>query len=200
MTRLDDLLQPRPRREFLALAAAGAGAATAVGIAACGGDDKPAQGTQTVSTAQMRTDGAALNSLLDLEYQSVAAYRLIAERLRGADRALALRVLAHEREHVAALETAVRGVGAEPVENRGTDYTSGLPPLRSRREVLSFATDLENTAIAAYIDALGIVATDQARVRIASILVVEGEHLATARLRLGRPVVPRAFVAGDTPG
>jgi hypothetical protein len=199
MTRLDDPSAPRPRRAFLALAAAGAGAAAAAAIASCGDNGEPAPQTQTISTAQLRTDGAALNALLDLEYASVAAYGLISERLRGADRAHARVVLRHEREHVAALETAVRGVGAEPVENRGADYLAGLPAIRTRDQALAFATDLENTAVAAYIDALGTVATDQARVRIAAILVTEGEHLAATRMLLGRPVAPRAFVTGDTP-
>ena len=198
MTR-DEPTPERSRRAFLTFAAGAAGAAAAAAIGSCGGDDEPSSPTESVSTAQLRTDGAALNSLLDLEYAAVAGYELIADRLRGADRALVRVVLGHEREHVAALETAVRGVGAEPVENRGTDYTSGLPELRTREQALSFATDLENTAVAAYLDALGLVATDHARVRVMAILVAEAEHLAATRLRLRRPVVPRAFVTGDTP-
>ena len=81
----------------------------------------------------------------------------------------------------------MRGVGADPVENRGGDYLSDLPPLRSRSQVLAFATDLENTAVAAYVDALGIVATDHARVRIAAILVTEAEHLAATRTAARAP-------------
>jgi rubrerythrin len=154
-----------------------------------------------VSTTQLKGDAAALNALLDLEYTAIAGYGLLIARLRGEDRSLARTVLAHEREHAAALETAVRGVGSDPIERRpAREYASGFPPLGSRREALAFATDLENTAVAAYVDALGKITTDHVRVRAAAILVAEGEHLAATRVQLGRPAVPRAFVAGDTPG
>lgn len=201
MTRDDDLLAPRPRRAFIALAAAGAGAAAAAAIASCGGSDESEPPTQTVSTTQMKGDGAALNALLDLEYAAIAGYEILIRLLHGADLALARQVLAHERAHATALETAVRGVSADPIQRRSPEeYASGFPRLRSRGDALAFATDLENTAVAAYVDALGKIATDAVRVRIASILVAEGEHLAATRLRLGRPAVPLAFVTGDTPG
>jgi rubrerythrin len=201
MTRHDDPSSPRPRRAFLALAAAGAGAATAAAIASCGGSGDSEPPTETVSTTQMKGDAAALNALLDLEYTAIVGYELVLGRLHGADRALARVVLGHEQQHAAALETAVRGVEAEPIERRpAREYASTFPALRSRREALAFATDLENTAVAAYVDALGKINTDAVRVRIAAILVAEAEHLAATRLRLGRPAVPRAFVTGDTPG
>jgi rubrerythrin len=149
----------------------------------------------------MKGDGAAVNAVLDLEYAAIAGYEILVRRLHGADRALAGAVLAHEREHATALETAVRGVAAEPIERRpASEYASGFPKLGSRADALAFATDLENTAVAAYVDALGKINTDALRVRIGSILVVEAEHLAATRLRLHRPAVPRAFVTGDTPG
>ena len=200
MTRPDDPSAPQSRRALLALAAAGAGAVGAAAIAACGGDDSPPP-TQTVSTEQLRADAATLNALLDLEYTAIAGYELAIGRLRGDDRALARVVLAHEREHAAALETAVRGVGADPIERRpAAEYAAGFPALGSRRDVLAFTTDLENSAVAAYVDGLGTIVTAHVRVRAAAILVVEGEHLAATHRRLHRPAVPRAFVAGDTPG
>jgi rubrerythrin len=184
------------RRELLAASLA-AGAAAAV--SGCGGGSKSSS-VVTVSTAQADSDVEILGALLDQENSSIAAYTLIATRLRGAALASARRFLGHERRHAAALAAAIRALGtAPPAPHPRSEYEAGFPRLRDARDALSFALDVETTAMAAYADAIGKIATDAARATAAAIIVTESEHAAVALGELGRPQAPQAFVTGPPP-
>jgi rubrerythrin len=153
-----------------------------------------------VSTAAAEGDAAVLNALLDQEHSSIAAYTLIAGHLRGAALASARRFVAQERRHADVLARAVGALGGTPTPPRPTaEYAQGFPRLRSARDALSFALDVETTAVAAYSDALGKIATDGIRVTAASILVTEAEHASVVLGDLGRPQVPQPFVTGPPP-
>ena len=181
------------RRELLVVALA-----AGVSAAGCGGGK--AKTTATVSTAQADSDAAILGALLDEENSSIAAYMLLTTKLRGRALGQAGRFLGHERRHAAALATAIRGLGSTPSPPRPrSEYEAGFPRLRDARDALSFALDVETTAIAAYSDALGKIATDGARGTAGAILVTESEHAAVALGELGRPQVPGAFVTGPPP-
>jgi hypothetical protein len=182
------------RRELLV-----ASLAAATGLGACGGGDK-AKTAVTVSTAQADSDAAILGALLDQEYSSIAAYTLIATKLHGAALSEATRFLGHERRHAAALVAAIQSLGSTPSPQRPrSEYASGFPRLRGARDALSFALDIETTAIAAYSDAIGKIATDGIRSTTAAILVTESEHASGALGQLGRPQAPVAFVNGPPP-
>jgi rubrerythrin len=184
------------RRELLAASAAAG--CTAV-LASCGGGSKSSS-VITVSTAQADSDAVILDALLDQENSSIAAYTLVAAKLRGRALAEARRFLSHERSHAAAITAAIRGLGSSPSPPRPrSEYLSGFPRLRNARDALSFALDVETTAVAAYSDAIGKIATDTARVTAATILVTESEHAAVALGELGRPQIPAAFVNGPPP-
>ena len=62
--------------------------------------------------------------------------------------------------------------------------------------MLRFAVDLENTAIAAYIDALPKLSDGDLRATAASIITNEAEHLSLLLDALGRDPTPSAFVTG----
>ncbi|MEA2423450.1 MAG: hypothetical protein QOF55_2549 [Thermoleophilaceae bacterium] len=188
------------RRELLlASAALAAGAAAAAAISSCGGGSKSKQ-AETVSTAQADSDAAILNALLDQEHSSIAAYGLIAMKLRGPALASARRFAGQERSHADVLSQAIGRLGGTPTPPRPeSEYASGFPRLRGERDALSFALDVETTAIAAYADALGKIATDGVRVTAAAILVTESEHAAVALGDLGRPQAPDPFVTGPPP-
>ena len=152
---------------------------------------------RTVGTTEVDSDAAILGALLDMENDSIAAYERLARDLAGPARAF----LQHERRHADALAKAISRLGRTPAPPRPrTEYEAGFPKLRGRRDALSFALDVENTAIAAYADALGKIATDSVRVTCASILVTESEHSSVLLGDLGRPQVPQAFVTGPPPG
>jgi hypothetical protein len=154
----------------------------------------------TVSTAAADSDAAVLGALLDQENSSIAAYTLLATKLHGAPLASARRFLGHERRHAAAMAAAIRALGTSPSPpHPQSEYEAGFPRLRNARDALSFALDVETTAIAAYADGIGKIATDSARATAAAILVTESEHAAVALGELGRPQVPQAFVTGPPP-
>jgi hypothetical protein len=170
-------------------------------VASCGGgaDSKEAQ-VRTVSTTEAESDAAVLGALLDQEYSSIAAYTLLAGKLRGPALASARLFSRHERRHADALARAIGRLGTSPSPPRPqSEYASGFPRLRGQRDALSFALDVETTAVAAYADALGKLATDSARVTAASILTTESEHAAVVLGDLGRPQVPEPFVTGAPP-
>ena len=180
------------RRE-LVLASLGAGAAAVV--SSCGGGGKSSS-VVTVSTAQADSDAAILGALLDQENSSIAAYTVVESKLRGAARGF----LAHERRHAAALTSAIGTLGSTPSPPRPrSEYEAGFPRLRNERDALSFALDVENTAIAAYSDAIGKIATDGIRATLGAILVTESEHASVVLGSLGRPQAPAAFVNGPPP-
>jgi rubrerythrin len=189
------------RRELLlASVAAGAGGAGAALIASCGGSSSKTPSTATVSTAQADSDAAILAALLDQENSSIVAYMLVATKVRGATLASARRFLGHERRHVVALETAIRALGSTPSPPRPrSEYEAGFPRLRGERDALSFALDVETTAMSAYADALGKIATDDVRATTAAILVTESEHASVVLGELGRPQTPDAFITGPPP-
>jgi rubrerythrin len=154
----------------------------------------------TVSTAQTDSDAAILGALLDQEYGAIAAYTLLAPKLHGRALVSARRFAGHERRHADALARAIRALGASPAPPRPqSEYAAGFPKLRGERDALSLALDVETTAMAAYADALGKLATDPVRVTAATILTTEAEHAAVVLGDLGRPQVPEAFVTGPPP-
>jgi rubrerythrin len=191
----------RSRRELLvASAAAAAGGGAAALIASCGGGGSKTKTAETVSTAQAQGDAAVLNALLDQEHSSIAAYTLIAAKLSGPALASARQFIVHERRHADALGRAIARLGGTPTPPRPqAEYASGFPHLRGERDALSFALDVETTAVSAYSDALGKIATDGVRVTAAAIFVTESEHTSVILGDLQRPQVPEPFVTGPPP-
>lgn len=189
------------RRELLmASATAAAGAGAAVLVSSCGGSGSKASSTETVSTGQAEADAAILGALLDMEHSAIAAYAVIATRLRGRPLASARLFATQEAKHATALAAAIQKLGSTPAPARPrSEYAATFPRLRGERDALSFALDVENTAVAAYADALGKFATDSVRVTAASILVTEAEHAAVVLGDLGRPQAPEPFVTGSPP-
>jgi rubrerythrin len=164
---------------------------SAVLVAACGDDDsqKVATGTSPSGTP----DVDILNAALDLEHTAVAAYTAGLPRLRGDVARLGRQFLGQEREHVGGLTQAIKDLGGAPNAAR---RTYDFPTLRNQTDVLNFAVDLENGAVATYIDALPKLSSPALRGTAAAILTNEAEHIAVLLGALGKPPVPDAFVVG----
>ena len=185
-------MAPNRRELFIASAGLASGAGLA-GLASCGDGDSKTPSTQTVSTVQLQNDTALANTLLDLEDSMVVAY----ETIGGS---LARSFGGQERAHAAALRRAIVELGGDPAQPKpASEYRSTFPALRGARSALSFALDVEVTAIGAYADALGQIATHPLRVTLAAIMATESEHAAVILGKLGRPQVPDAFVTGPPP-
>lgn len=188
------MANPSSRREVLT-----ASALLAASLAGCGGGGGEPR-AETVSAAQMQSDAAVLGNLLDLERSAVVAYATLAAQLSGRARSTARLFGRHEQAHAAALSRAMGGFAVVPPPGRSAaEYRAAFPPLRDAREALSFALDVETTAISAYADAFAKVVTGSVRITLAQIMATESEHAAVLLGRLGRPQVPDAFVTGPPP-
>jgi rubrerythrin len=86
--------------------------------------------------------------------------------------------------------------GKVPAAPASASAVKGLTGLRGRRRILTFATELETMAIAAYYDAHAKLTDARLMQTGTAIMANEGQHLAMLRRALGRPPVPNAFETG----
>jgi rubrerythrin len=188
---LDHFLRyPQSRRRFFRMSGVSVAGASAALLAACSDDTKnPVSGPDESDLA----DVEILNAALDLELMAVAAYKAGAGRLRGERLQIVKVLLEQEQEHADGLGAAITDFEGQP--NRAKSAYD-FPVLRTEADVLRFAIDLENTAIAAYIDALPKLSDRELRATAASIITNEAEHVSILLHSLGRDPVPSAFVNG----
>ncbi|MEA2220271.1 MAG: hypothetical protein QOJ35_2897 [Solirubrobacteraceae bacterium] len=192
---LDSFLRdPVSRRRFFHISGVSVAGGSAVFLAACGDDTKSA--TVTGHDESDQADVEILNSALDLELMAVAAYKAGAAHLRGDVLQLGQQVLEQEQAHADGLMSAITDAGGTPNKAKSS---YAFPALRTQRDVLRFAVDIENTAIAAYIDALPKLGKGDLRATVASIVANEAEHVAILLGALGEQQVPGAFVFGTAP-
>ena len=188
------LRDPQSRRRFFQRSGviAGAAGAPAMFLAACG-DGTTTPDVLTGPDESDQADVEILNGALDLELLAVAGYKAGAARMRGSVLDIGKRFLEQEQEHADALSAAIKDAGGRP--NRAKS-SYDLPELRTQADALRFAADLENTAIAAYIDALPKLSQGDLRATAAAIITNEAEHVAVLLDALGQNPTPTAFVTG----
>lgn len=175
------------RRRVLALA----GTSAAV-LAGCG-DDTKSLAVRTAPDESDTADAELLNSMLDIELASIAAYDVAAAALSGPDLQTVKGFRAQEQEHADTLARAIRALDGEPNSAKAS-YDLRRPA--SARDALTFAMGVENNAIAAYIDVLPKLSIGKVRSTISAILTCEAEHLSVLLGALHEPQTPGAFVAG----
>ena len=184
---------PLTRRRFFAGAGVTFAGGSAAFISACGSNqdlkDEQEQGAETPEE-----DVAILNDALKLELTAVEAYTRAGPLLTGVVAAVGRGFLAQEKEHVAALKTAITDLGGRPAK---TTQEFDLSDVRSQDEALQFATNLENVAIAAYVASIPRLSNTDLRVTAAQIVTNEAEHVSVLQAALGNPPVPSAFVSGN---
>jgi bacterioferritin (cytochrome b1) len=183
---------PLSRRRLLGVAGVAVAGASGALLAGCGDDTKNAA-ARIAPDESDAADVELLNSVLDVELMVVEAYKVAAARLRGPTLQLAKGFLEQEQEHADALAAAIRDLGGTP---NGPKSSYDFPRLRSPSAALRFAADLENTVIAAYIDALPKFSQADLRSTATAIVTCEAEHIAVLLGALGEPQVPAAFVTG----
>lgn len=189
---LDHFLRdPQSRRRFLRMSGVTAAGASATFLAACSDDTK---NPVTIGPDESdQADVEILNGALDLELRAIAAYKAGAGRLRGERLAIVKVFLEQEQEHADGLAGAIKDADGTP--NRAKSAYD-FPVMRTEADVLRFAIELENTAIAAYIDALPKFSQADLRATVSSIITNEAEHVSVLLEALGRDPVPAAFVTG----
>jgi len=189
---LDSFLRdPQSRRRFFRTSGVAVAGSSAIFLSACG-DEASTPGPAGPDESD-EADVEILNSALDLELMAVAAYKAGAAQLRGEVLQVGKLFLEQEQEHADGLASAITDAGGKP--NRAK-ASYDFPALRSQTDVLRFAVDLENTAIAAYIDALPKLGKGDLRATAAAIVANEAEHVSVLLDALGEDPVPFAFVVG----
>jgi rubrerythrin len=185
------LRDPLSRRRFFRASGVSVAGGSAALLAACGDDTK--NPVQTGPDESDQADVEILNGALDLELLAVAAYKTAAALLKGDVLQIGKRFLEQEQEHADGLAAAIEEAGGTPNRPKSS---YDFPELRSQKGALLFALDLENTAIAAYIDALPKLSQGDLRATAAAIITNEAEHVAVLLDALGRDPAPGAFVTG----
>lgn len=181
---------PVTRRRFFEASGVTFVGGSAVFLAACDDDD----GDEAAGGGGAETDVNVLNGAIQLENTAIEAYTKGAPLLKGAVLAAGKEFLAQEQEHADGLAKAVTQLGGKPTKQRMELDFSGL---KTQKDVLEFANNLENVAIAAYVDAIPKLSTGDLRATAAEIVTNEAEHVSVLLGALGRPQAPEAFVTGN---
>lgn len=178
----------RSRRGFLSLAG-GSGAAVAL-LSACG-----SSGTKTGNGVGQSSSGGdpfgqgdlgVVNFALTLEYIESDFYTRVLDSgvLSGSQLDLFRLIANDERQHVAALEHVASTMGSK-VKRPQTNFS-----IQNPHQVLTTASDLENTGAAAYLgQADQIISQDLLKTAL-TIHTVEGRHAAELNRLVGRPFTP----------
>ncbi len=189
---LDSFLRdPLSRRRFFCMSGVSVAGGSAMFLSACG--DGVASPSPSGPDESDEADVEILNSALDLELMAVAAYKAGAAQLQGSVLKVGKLFLEQEQEHADGLASAIKDAGG--TANRAK-ASYDFPELRSQRDALRFAVEVENTAVAAYIDALPKLTKTDLRGTASAIVTNEAEHLSVLLGALGLPPAPRAFVTG----
>ena len=184
---------PLTRRRFFGSAGVTFAGGSAVFLSACGSDqDLKDEQEQLADTPE--EDVAILNDALSLELTAVEAYTQALPLLQGAVAAVGASFRDQEREHVAAIERAITDLGGRPTK---VVQEFDLSDVRTQDEALQFANNLENVAIAAYVDSIPKLSSGDLRATAAQIVANEAEHVTVLQAALGNPPVASAFVTGN---
>jgi Ferritin-like domain len=149
-------------------------------------------------------DLAILEQAITLERVAVLAYDTLIDGglLHPPVMRVAKLFRSHEQQHVDALVaamTALRGtVPAKPTGVKDIDaVVKGIGNVKSQADVINFAIELENAAVAAYLDAHRKLQDAKLLQTAATIMAAEGQHLVVLRQAADTPPVPNAFETGE---
>jgi hypothetical protein len=170
------------------------GVAAALLAPGCG---KSGHGADT--DPEKASDAAILNSALARELTLVEAYAGGQRPLHGQLRAVQREFRVQEQEYVDAITKAIRGVGGgTEAEAEELDFSQA----KDRAGYLDLVYELENAALAAYLDAAPRLYTAAPRALATSLAAGHAQHLVALRQALGAGLtdsVPQAFDVGETP-
>jgi rubrerythrin len=192
MSQIATLLIP-PRRTFLVRTGqAGLSAAAVALLAGC----ESLASSKMASADDAANDIQILNKALGAEEQAIAAYQLGAESglLQKPVLDLAVTFQGQHKAHADLLRQTVVKLGGTPAMPMAK-YDFPVAKLKSQNDVLSFAADLEQGAVSAYLAAIPLFHNRDLAKAAGSILGDEAMHWAVLRQALGLPPVPAAFVA-----
>ena len=185
-------LDVKTRRDFLK-AAAMAGVSTSILF-----------GGPTLALAgDKEKDVTIMNTALGLEHQAIAAYQAGAETKLLSDPVLqvAVKFMKQHQEHRDALAKTIKAFGGKPVEAQAKYDVGkiasgvGVKEIKSEKDVVTLAMELERQATSAYYGAIPSIASKDVLKAAVSIMADEAQHTAILRNALGQDPVPSAFVS-----
>ena len=205
--RSDVVLGGLARRRFLRIGATTVAAAAV--LAACGDADgsgsEAAETTSTTEKAGAAGDITVLRTASSLELVAVATYdQAVKSGLLTTPAVVeaAKTFLRQHKDHAAVFESLTKKLGGKPYTTANPVVTQQLAPrlagLRSERDALTLALELERSAAATYLASVGTFEDLKLNEAVMSVGGVEARHAAVLAGVLGQPAVPGAF--GTTAG
>jgi rubrerythrin len=154
--------------------------------------------------ADAKDDTTILMRAITLERVAVLAYdTVIAGGLLSPSVLATVRTLrAHEQAHADTLAKALTDLGGTPPPApQGVadvdKVVKGLSDVKTQADVVRFAIALEQTTVAAYLDAQRNFVEVKLMQTSATIMASEGQHLVVLRRAAGQDPVPSAFETGE---
>jgi hypothetical protein len=182
------------RRALLTGAGATLISAGTVALAGCSSNAKTGQkAVKQAGQPVQRADLALLDSLLDLERRTVAAYTAGIPLLPRPEAKMAQQFLSEELLHTGELLSLIKAAGGLP-PLRKASYDLGHPT--DARQVLQLLSDLERAQLNAYLYAIPRLRPAPVRAAAATILSNDSQHIAILRQSLGLVPAPSPFVTG----
>jgi predicted small secreted protein len=149
--------------------------------------------------SEKAADAELANSLLSGELTLLRAYGPSLGAVRGADRALLLRLHGQDQAHVDGLTKVLHGLGAET--DAEAEELEEEPP-KGRREAIVLVYEAENAALAEALAAAPKLETYAPRDLATGLAASHAQHLVLLRKALGAPpaaLAPAAFESGEEP-
>jgi rubrerythrin len=144
------------------------------------------------------TDSEILVGAIGIEQTAVLTYETAAAGgLLGPGAGVARLFAAQEQQHADALIAALRGIGGKPPPPPRIEDVPGLTEVKTGEEMLRFAVELENMAIAAYLEAHKRLGSAALLKTATEIVANEGQHLVVLRQALGDDPIPSALPTGS---
>ncbi|MEZ5666794.1 MAG: ferritin-like domain-containing protein [Alphaproteobacteria bacterium] len=184
-----------PRRGLLR--GAGQVALSTAALALLAGGARPTR----AAAGPTEADAIALNAILGLDHEAIAAYEIAAGSglLSAGVLPVARLFQGHHIGHRDELIAVIRAIGAEPVEAKSIeDYAVdiGAAALTSELDILKLAAQLEGAAVNAYVGTLATLADkDHARL-VAQLVADETMHWTVLTTAVGDALPTGAFAFG----
>lgn len=184
---------PTSRRTFVKWSGA---TAAALAVGACG-DDNNNNNPTPVLTLPLQNDTDIFNFALFLELLERDFYTqaTASGKLSGNILDLAGAIQQHESDHV----DAIKGkLGSAAIDESKVEFNFGTS-LDTQASFLATAQTLEETGVAAYLGAIGMITSKANRRTAGSIFTIEARHAAAIRTYNNAAPVPNAFESGKSP-
>ncbi len=181
------------RRRGVSCAVACLAVLCAVAFVGCG------SGEGTSEESEKSADAQLSNSLLSGELTLLRAYGPSLRVLRGADRALLMRLRGQGQAHVDALIKVLHGLGAE-TEGEGEEPEEERP--KGRKEAIVLVYEAENAALDETLAVAPKLETYAPRALATGLATSHAQHRVLLRQALGAPpaaLVPSSFESGEEP-